>query len=80
VSAALYICFKFQFVITGQFAFFERLRAFHARSGRIVGNPEEAKQIAVPSSCIWKGSALILRRVGADKPMGVYTGVALNAA
>jgi hypothetical protein len=41
---------------------------------------QRGKPIAVPTGCIWKGVGSDLRRVGADKPMGVYTGVALNAA
>jgi hypothetical protein len=38
---------------------------------------QRGELIAVPTGGIWKAPGLILRRVGGDKPMGVYTGVAL---
>jgi hypothetical protein len=69
-----------QFVITGN-SLFERLRSFIVRSGRIVLNPEGGH---ADRGADWlhsgRASALILRHAGSDKLMGVYTGVALNAA
>jgi hypothetical protein len=49
---------------------FERLRSSPARLGRLVGNSEEARRIAVPLWLHLEGRRnLILRCVGADKLM-----------